>query len=219
MHVAIQGRRKDKLEEVAEEIAAAGGAKPVIVVAELHDEDAPQRIIAEAAAGLGHIDIVVNNAGASRALELDSPDSAWDEAFTLNFTRPRQIGTLAIPGMRERGWGRIINITGKSETLALNGAVCAKAAVHAWSKGVSRKVGGHGITVNCVAPGKIMSEQILRNYSPEFRERQAAEDIPVGRYGTPADMANMVTYLASPKNGYITGVVISVDGGLRRYQY
>jgi 3-oxoacyl-[acyl-carrier protein] reductase len=219
VRLGIQGRRREQLEELAAEITAAGGPTPIVIVAELMEPGAPETITRAAVQGLGRVDILVNNAGGSRPLELDSPDSAWDEAFTLNFNRPRQLASCVIPGMQSNRWGRIINITGKSETLTLNGAVCAKAAVHAWAKGVSRKVGRDGITVNCVAPGKIMSDQILRNYSPEFRERQAAEDIPVGRYGNPSDMAGLVTYLVSPHGGYITGAVIPVDGGLRRYQF
>lgn len=218
-HLAIQGRSEERLKEVATEITDAGGAAPVIVVCELMDDDAAQRITGQAREGLGSVQILVNNAGGSRPLEIDSPDADWDEAFTLNFTRHRQLAAAVIPQMREAGWGRIVNITGKNEAAMLNGAVCAKAAMHAWSKGASKKVGHDGITINCVAPGKIMSTQILKNYSPEFRERQAAEDIPVGRYGEPADMANLVTYLASPLAGYITGAVIPVDGGLRRYQF
>ena len=89
----------------------------------------------------------------------------------------------------ERKWGRIVNITGKSEPEGLNGAFSAKAAVHAWAKGLSREVGKHGITVNCIPPGRIMSEQIRRNYTPEYRKWQAEEEIPVGRYGEPEDLA------------------------------
>jgi 3-oxoacyl-[acyl-carrier protein] reductase len=80
-------------------------------------------------------------------------------------------------------------------------------------------VGKYGITVNCVPPGRIISEQILRNYPPEFRERESREDIPVGEYGQPEDIANLVCFLASPRARYITGAVIPVDGGLRRYQF
>jgi len=80
-------------------------------------------------------------------------------------------------------------------------------------------VGKHGITVNSIAPGRIHSEQILRNYSPEYRQWQADNEIPVGRYGEPEDLANLVCFLASPRASYITGTVIPVDGGLRRYQF
>jgi 3-oxoacyl-[acyl-carrier protein] reductase len=91
--------------------------------------------------------------------------------------------------------------------------------MHSWAKGLSRMVGKHGITVNCIAPGRINSEQILRNYTPEFRAWQSEHEIPVGRYGEPAELANLVTFLTSPLAAYITGTVIPVDGGLRRYQF
>jgi 3-oxoacyl-[acyl-carrier protein] reductase len=121
--------------------------------------------------------------------------------------------------MVRRGYGRVINITGKSEPEGLNGAFCAKAALTAWSKGLSREVGRHGITVNCIPPGRIMSDQIRRNYSPEHRARQSEHEIPVGRYGEPEELADLAVFLASPRAGYITGAVFPVDGGLRRYQY
>jgi NAD(P)-dependent dehydrogenase (short-subunit alcohol dehydrogenase family) len=94
-----------------------------------------------------------------------------------------------------------------------------QAAIHAWAKGLSREVGKHGITVNSIPPGRIDSEQIRRNYTPEFRQWQADNEIPVGRYGEPEDVAGLVCFLASPLAGYITGTVIPVDGGLRRYQF
>jgi 3-oxoacyl-[acyl-carrier protein] reductase len=122
--------------------------------------------------------------------------------------------------MRAAGWGRIVNITGKSESAkGVNGAHIAKAAMHAWAKGMSRDLGGHGVTVNSIAPGKINSDQIMRRYSAEVREREARDDIPVGYYGEPSDIANLVCFLASPLARYITGAVIPVDGGLRRYQF
>ena len=73
--------------------------------------------------------------------------------------------------------------------------------------------------MNSIAPGRIHSEQILRNYSPEYRQWQAENEIPAGRYGEPEDLANLVCFLASPRASYITGTVIAVDGGLRRYQF
>lgn len=115
--------------------------------------------------------------------------------------------------------GRVINITGKSEPEHTNGAFCAKAGIHSRAKGLSRMVGKHGITVNCVPPGRIHTEQIQRNYTPEYRQWQCENEIPVGRYGEPKDMANLVTFLASPPAGYITGAAIPVDGGLRKYQF
>jgi 3-oxoacyl-[acyl-carrier protein] reductase len=181
--------------------------------------DAPQRIARAALEGLGAVDILVNNAGGSRAFELDSSEAQWEEAMTLNFTRQRQLTHALLQQMIARNWGRIINITGKSEPEGINGAFAAKAAMHAWAKGLSREVGKHGITVNSIPPGRIHSEQILRNYAPEYRQWQAEHEIPVGRYGEPEDIANLVCFLASPRAAYITGAVIPVDGGLRRYQF
>ena len=168
----------------------------------------------------GRVDILVNNAGGSRSFkDLHVSEEAWHEAITLNFHRPRQVADALVDQMIARKWGRIINITGKSEPDHVNGAFCAKAGIHSWAKGLSRMVGPHGITVNCIPPGRIHSEQIFRNYTPEYRQWQCENEIPMGRYGEPEDMANLVTFLSSPLASYITGAVIPVDGGLRRYQF
>ena len=220
VRLALTARRLDKLREVAAEIVAAGGAEPVIFEQDMLAEDAAPRIAQGALEGLGSVDILVNNAGGSRSFkDLHVSEEAWNEAITLNFHRPRQLGDALIDQMIDRRWGRIINITGKSEPDHVNGAFCAKAGMHSWAKGLSRMVGQHGVTVNCIPPGRIHSEQIFRNYTPEYRQWQCENEIPVGRYGEPEDLANLVCFLASPKASYITGAVIPVDGGLRRYQF
>jgi 3-oxoacyl-[acyl-carrier protein] reductase len=213
--LAVVARRRSLLEELEAELKTG----LLIVECDLMREDAPERISKAALEGLGSVEILVNNAGGSRRFTLDTSDEQWDEALTLNFTRQRQLTHKLLPQMMARGWGRIVNITGKSEPEGINGAFCAKAAMHSWAKGLSREVGRHGITVNSVPPGRIMSEQILRNYSPEERAREGQEDIPVGEYGQPEDVANLVCFLASPLARYITGAVIPVDGGFRRYQF
>jgi len=219
VRVAVAARRGNLLEALAEEMVATGGTKPVLIVENLVAEGAPSRIAKTAIAGLGAVEILVNNAGGSRAFKVDATEEQWNEAMTLNFTRQRQLTHALLDPMMARQWGRIINITGKSEPEGINGAFCAKAAIHAWAKGLSREVGRFGITVNSIPPGRIHSEQIRRNYSPEFRRWQAENEIPVGRYGEPEDVAGLVCFLASPLAGYITGTVIPVDGGLRRYQF
>jgi 3-oxoacyl-[acyl-carrier protein] reductase len=213
--LAVVARRRNLLEELQKEI----GNKLVIIEQDFLQDGAPEKIARAALEGLGSVEILVNNAGGSRRFTLESTEEQWQEALTLNFTRQRQLAHRLLPQMIGRKWGRIINITGKSEPEGLNGAFAAKAAVHSWAKGLSREVGKHGITVNCVPPGRIISEQILRNYSPEFRKHESEHDIPVGEYGQPADIANLVCFLASPLARYITGTVIPVDGGLRRYQF
>jgi len=218
--LCIAARRKDLLEELAREIAGIGGPQPDIIEADVMPEGAAERLAAEAYKRLGHIDILVNSAGGSQpALPVDAPESKWMESMMLNFIRVRQLTHATLPGMIERRWGRVINISGKSEPERLIAATPAKAAVHAWSKGLSREVGKHGITVNCIQPGRIMSEQIRRKYSPEFRAKQSAEEIPVGRYGEPEELASLAVFLASPVACYITGAVLPVDGGLRRFAF
>ena len=220
VHLALTARRLDKLEEVAAAIVAAGGIQPVLIEQDMVAEDAAQRLATAAVQGLGQVDILVNNAGGSRSFkELHVSEAQWQEAMTLNFHRPRQLGDALIDPMIARRWGRVINITGKSEPEHINGAFCAKAGLHSWAKGLSRMVGPHGITVNCIPPGRIHSEQILRNYTPEYRQWQCENEIPMARYGEPEDLANLVCFLASPRASYITGAVIPVDGGLRRYQF
>ena len=218
VRLAVTGRRQPQLESLAQEIGAAGGVRPILVI---HDalKDTYVDAVVQAAAPLGPLQILVNNAGGSRAFGMEGTEEQWSEALTLNFTRHRQLTHRFIPQMAERRWGRVINITGKSEPEGLNGAFCAKAAVTAWSKGLSREVGKHGITVNCIPPGRIMSDQIRRNYTPEYRAWQSEHEIPMGRYGEPEELADLAVFLASPRAGYITGAVLPVDGGLRRYQY
>ncbi|MEE9318228.1 MAG: SDR family oxidoreductase, partial [Rhodospirillales bacterium] len=151
----------------------------------------------------------------------DAPDDAWLEGMTLNFEALRRLTLPFIPKMQEHAFGRIINITGTSEPGAVNIAASAKAAVHAWAKGLSRVLAADGITVNCLPPGRIISEQILNKVHPDPEERQAFAEanIPVGYLGEPEDMAHLIAFLASPLARYITGEVIHVDGGMRRFAF
>jgi 3-oxoacyl-[acyl-carrier protein] reductase len=217
--LAIVARRRALLETLADEIEASTEFRPVVIEQDVMEEGAPQAIADAALAELGRVDILINNAGGSRPMPVDAPEERWVEAMTLNFTRPRQLTHALLPSMMANRWGRIVNITGKSEPEGLNASFSAKAAVHAWAKGLSREVGQYGITVNSIPPGRIMSEQIRRNYTPEYRAEHAAKEIPAGRYGEPEELAALAIFLASPLACYITGTVMPVDGGLRRYQF
>ena len=217
--LCIAARRRELLEQLAREIVAAGGPPPQIAIVDVMEEGAPQKLAQEALHGLGRIEVLINCAGGSRPLPVDAPEEKWTEAMTLNFTRVRQLTHAVLPTMIKQQWGRVINITGKSEPERLNAAFSAKAAVHAWSKGLSREIGRHGITINCIPPGRIMSEQIRRNYPEQERKEFSEREIPIGRYGEPEELACLAVFLASPVACYITGTVMPVDGGLRRFSF
>jgi 3-oxoacyl-[acyl-carrier protein] reductase len=219
--VAVVARRKKLLDELAQEIAAEGHPRPAVIVEDVVAPGAAARIREKAEQALGNVDILINSAGGSRPIPWDAPDAAWDEGMTLNFEAVRKLTHAFIPGMRARKFGRIITMTGTSEPEAINVASSAKAAVHAWAKGLSRVLAKDGITVNCLPPGRIKSEQILEKLhpTPESRAAFVKANIPVGYLGEPEDMAYLIAFLASPKARYITGEVIHVDGGMRRFAH
>jgi len=219
VRLAITARRVNLLEELAGEIAA-GAARPVILESDLYQEGSAEKLAAEAGKTLGRIDILVNAAGGSRPFPFEATKEQWAEAFTVNFIRLRELSHAVIPTMKAAKWGRIVNITGSSEPRGLNAANSAKAAVHAWAKGLSREMAAYGITINCIQPGRIVSEQILRFHpTEEDRRRFSQENIPMSRFGEPEELANLAVFLASPRAGYITGTVTPVDGGMSRFAF
>jgi len=195
-------------------------AKVSMMELDLASMESINKFVSAYSANYGTWDVLVNNAGITRdGLLMRMKTDDWRQVLDLNLTGVFLCTRAVSRSMLKARHGRIINITGKSEPEHTNGAFCAKAGIHSWAKGLSRMVGKHGVTVNCVPPGRIHSEQIFRNYTPEYRQWQCDNEIPVGRYGEPEDMANLVTFLASPLASYITGAVIPVDGGLRKYQF
>ena len=220
VNVVGVARRKELVEKLAAEVAGQGRGKITALAADFYDEDAPERVAAEAQRLLGHVDILINAAGASRPVQFDATREQWTEGMVLNFFRIRELTHAIIPGMREQGWGRVITFTGTSEPRMLNAAFTAKAAVHVWSKGLSREVAADGVTMNCLQPGRIRSEQILRRYpTPESEREYAQAEIPLGRFGEPEEIAAVAVFLASPLAGYVTGTVIPVDGGSSRFAF
>jgi len=220
VRLAIAARRVNLLEELAREIAAERGAEPLVLEADLYQEGSAEKLAQSAQAALRRVDILVNAAGGSRPYPLDATKEQWTEGMLLNFVRLRELTHALLHGMMENRWGRVINITGTSEPRGLNAANSAKAAVHAWAKGLSREVAKHGVTINSIQPGRILSEQIVRFHpTEEDRRRFAQENIPMGRFGDPEELANLAVFLASPRAGYITGTVTPVDGGMSRFAF
>ncbi len=220
VQVAITARRQELLEKVAAEIMQKGGIKPVIIAADLYPENASDDIAAQALKAMGHVDIVANSAGGSRPLPLDGSKEAWLEGMTLNFWRLRELTHALLPSMIERKFGRVISLTGTREPRNLNAAHAAKAAVHVWSKGLSKVVAKDGVTVNCLQPGKLRSEHIdKRMPTEEARRAWAKKEVPMERVGEPEELADLAVFLASPRAGYISGNVIAVDGAARFFAF
>ncbi|HXF65963.1 MAG TPA: SDR family oxidoreductase [Burkholderiales bacterium] len=218
--VAVAARRVGLLEELAREIVAQRGQEPLILEADLYRDGSAERLARSAEDALRRVDILVNAAGGSRPFPFEATKEQWAEAMLVNFVRLRELSHALIPGMIERRFGRVINITGTSEPRGLNAANSAKAAVHAWAKGLSREVAKHGITINSIQPGRILTEQIERMYpTEEERRRFSEQNIPAGRFGEPDELAVLAVFLASPLAGYITGAVIPVDGGMSRFAF
>lgn len=223
VQVAVAARRGDLLNELSDEIEYSGHPRPFVITQDIMASDGPERLAENALKVLSSIDILINSAGGSRKVDLYADAEVWNEGMNMNFNTQRRLSHALLPQMIEHNWGRIITISGKNEPEKhpgkINVAMSAKAAIHAWSKGLSNEVSRYGITVNCLGPGKIMSEQIRKNYSEERRRQYAEDEIPIGYIGEPEDLAALATFLCSPLARYITGVLIPVDGSFRKYAF
>jgi 3-oxoacyl-[acyl-carrier protein] reductase len=195
------------------------GAKKIPGVGKLLDvRDAARcdALIEEIQKEHGDIAILVNNAGITRDnLALRMKDAEFDEVIDTNLRAVFRLSRAVMRGMMKARWGRIINITsvvGASGNAGQANYAAAKAAVVGMSKSLARELGSRNITVNCVAPGFIDTD-MTRALSEESRKSLLGQ-IPLGRLGTPQDVASAVAYLASPAAGYVTGTVLHVNGGM-----
>lgn len=219
--VAITARRRELLDTLAADIAQSGAIKPIVLCGDIMQHDDIIRVCAEVRDAIGPIDILINAAGGSRPIPVESGDDVWQEAFDLNFHSARRFTHELLPSMRERKFGRVINFGGSMEPRSLNAAIAAKAAINLWAKGLSCDVAAEGVTINTIAPGRIDSEQMRERLYPtaEAKEAFTKANIPAGYFGDPEDIANIVCYLASPLGRYITGAVIPVDGGMHNFAH
>ena len=217
--VVATARSVEPLSTLATTIREAGGRDPVVLVADLGQEDGPRLLAEKVLSEVDHIDVLINNAGGSRPLERADDDFAWSESFLLNFLAARRLTEILVPRMLQRRWGRIINLSGAIVAKAANAAAPAKAALESWSRSSAALYASRNVTVNCVAPGRINTPQILDRLHPTEAARREFIDrnIPIGRFGEPHEAAALIVFLASERAGYITGVTIPVDGGALRF--
>ncbi len=216
----ITARRDDLLEGVADEIEATGHERPLVVKQDIMADDAAATLKQAVDDGYGQLDILVNNAGAMVLAPIGTDEQVWIDIMNLKWWAARRVSDVFLPGMIERKYGRIINITGTMEPFGINAATCANAAVQAWSKGLSREHSKDGVTSNCIIPGRIHSEQNKRGYPTVDDELAfAAQHIPAGEFGDPDDVGNLVAFVASPKARMISGSVMYVDGGMKRFAH
>ena len=213
-------RRHALVEDLTTEISSQNGGKIIALEADFSIEGEPERVAKEAEALLGRVDILINAAGGSRPVPFDATKEQWLEGMTLNFFRIRELTHAIVPGMQRNNWGRIVTFTGTSEPRMLNAAFTAKAAVHVWAKALSRDVAPYGVTVNCLQPGRIRTEQIQKRYPTlEDELEYSRQEIPVGRFGSTEEIAAVALFLSSPLASYVTGTVIPVDGGSSRFAF
>jgi 3-oxoacyl-[acyl-carrier protein] reductase len=215
--VAIASRSAEKLDEAA--TAIGDGAAPF--VADATDIDRLAALPGEVEAALGPIEILVANAGGppfGGALEHEL--SAWEDAYRSLVLAPRVLAGAVVPGMRERGWGRIVNVgsTSTREPIpGLNLSNSHRMAAVGFLKTLSREVAADGITVNAVATGRFGTERLADAAgSLEAAEEAARREVPAGRLGRPEEYGDLVAFLCSERAAYITGAVIPIDGGLLR---
>ncbi|HYA23359.1 MAG TPA: 3-oxoacyl-[acyl-carrier-protein] reductase [Terriglobales bacterium] len=213
--IALAARNQEKLNELAKQITDGGG-KAAAFVLDVADEEQIKSVFKAAIAQFGKIDILVNNAGITRdQLVMRMKRADWDTVLNTNLTSAYLCIQQVISSMLKQRWGRIINIAsifGQMGQAGQANYASSKAGLIGLTMAIAREVGSRNITCNAVAPGFIETA-MTSALSEEFRQN-ALQNIPLGRLGTPEDVANAVAFLASEEASYITGHVLNVNGGM-----
>ena len=215
--VAVAARNQEKLNELVSEITAAGGQAAAFAL-DVADEDQVKATVKAiiSTPQFGKLDILVNNAGITRdQLVMRMKRADWDSVLQTNLTSAYLCIQSVIPSMLKQRWGRIINITSVFGQMGQAGQAnyaASKAGLIGLTMAIAREVGSRNITCNAVAPGFIETA-MTAVLSEEFKQA-AVKQIPLGRVGTPDDVASAVAFLASDEASYITGHVLSVNGGM-----
>ena len=234
VNLAICSRDQDKINKVKEEIHQKINSE-IKVIALKVDLDSPDEIQAfyrQVQNDLGSVDILINNNGGPPPSTFEQlSDDDWQKAFNSTMMSCLRLSKLVIPNMKKNAWGRIINISSVSVKTPVNGLFLSNSlrmGVLGWAKALSDELAPHGVTVNTVCPGYTRTERveaILETQSnssglkKEEIEKSIAENIPMKRVGEAEDLAGLITFLASEKADYMTGLAIQVDGGSARTFY
>jgi 3-oxoacyl-[acyl-carrier protein] reductase len=222
--VAIASRSRERIDEAAAVIGAelAGDGPPVApFVADASELERLAALPGEVEEALGPIDILVANTGGPPfGGALDHDLEVWEEAYRALVLAPKVLAGAVVPGMRERGWGRIVNV-GSSSTRepipGLNLSNTHRMAAVGFLKTLSREVAADGVTVNTVATGRFATERLAdASGSLDGAEEAAKSEVPAGRLGRPEEYGDLVAFLCSERAAYLTGTVIPLDGGLLR---
>lgn len=214
--VLICSRHREELEAAAAEIGAGLGRPVEWTVADLADAEQAETLGREAGELLGTIDILVNNAGTNLPQPIDEvDDEKWTTMMELNLTSAMRLSRALVPAMKEQGWGRVIHVSsvlGLGGKEGRNGYCASKAGMVGLTRASALDLGPFGITVNCIAPGPFLTDLPGRLLSDEQKQR-FAERTALGRWGRPEELMGPALLLASEAGSYITGSVLSVDGG------
>jgi 3-oxoacyl-[acyl-carrier protein] reductase len=213
--VAVAARNQEKLKELVDQIETAGGKAGVFPI-DVGDEEQVKSTFRTVISQFGKIDILVNNAGMTRdQLVMRMKRADWDSVLNTNLTSAYLCTQQAIGSMLKQRWGRIINITsifGQMGQAGQANYAASKAGLIGLTMAIAREVGSRSITCNAVAPGFI-DTAMTSGFGSDFKEN-AVKMIPLGRVGSPEDVANAVAFLASDEASYITGHVLNVNGGM-----
>ncbi len=231
--VLLVALSEDALLDAADDCAAAGqeaGGRAESLVADVTDAESAVLIKREADERLGQLDVLVNNAGTAQWRDLDDiPDEDWYAAWELNVMAPMRLMRAAAPAMRERGWGRIVNVSstaGKRPSAAMAEYSVAKAAELSLSRLFADRYAPHGVLVNAICPGPVksglwMDEGGLLDQSKELAGHSSRDEAldaagskrPIGRLAEPDEIAGAIVFLCSEQASYTSGAAWSVDGG------